>query len=280
MGKRGKYIPTYAFPNPQPGKRPYFRTYDATISMLGQLPSLSVQNRFSNRLSSLERSRRTLAMAFAEALFKDATSPQLLNFRKNATTFDINFLCRGCNISSNENYACIAARALSDRHWIEERLVVAHDEIQFFSLDKQKQRFRISFENVERIGKLPSDQQPVGTTFSYMFLESFGRTTYIMVETDDIANATLRSIQNRLDRIGDSDDSTGARRLVHVDDPWNEFLQKSTQWDCNKRRILNCRRFGFQSHLDTTPLQTLSRAEKALARGLALDPNDPNDTVR
>jgi hypothetical protein len=48
-------------------------------------------------------------------------------------------------------------------------------------------------------------------------------------------------------------------------------------WDCQKRRILNCRKFSFQTRKSTTPQETLDLAERALSKVMALQPKGPDD---
>jgi len=66
--------------------------------------------------------------------------------------------------------------------------------------------------------------------------------------------------------------------LIEVDDPMHEFLHKSNMWDCQKRRILNCRTYSFRTRRTMSPQETLEIAEQALIKVMSLQPKGPNDS--
>jgi Protein of unknown function, DUF547 len=155
--------------------------------------------------------------------------------------------------------------------------VLQDTEIVFHHMERSKIHFRISISSI--VGASVPEQGEVSQlpSFFYLRIETFGRVTYLMFSTKEDRDSwvtTVSGLPKELRRTSRS----FTNHLFEVDDPMEEFLHKSTMWDCQKRRILNCRKFSFQTKRSMTSQETLGLAERALSRVMALQPKGPDDS--
>ena len=126
FSKRGKYTTVYAFQSKRRPDRPLFRTVEMAEEAFGRPDLIEVDDRFSHRLSTEEKTRRILGLKLAEAHVEKGKREKLNLFGKVMTRFDTKFLSPQ-EVSTEKVSglkSAFVARGLSDRHWIEERIVL------------------------------------------------------------------------------------------------------------------------------------------------------------
>jgi hypothetical protein len=277
--KGGKYQTVYAFCNRQQPSRSLFRTAKMVEEAFGKPNMIEVDERFSHRMSTEERTRRIVGLKYAEAHEEDSKRDKLLRFERGVTSFDTYFLSsKDRSVKKIQgSLSGFVARALSDRNWIEERIVLQDTEVVFHHMERSKIHFRISLSSIVGVAVSEDDDAPRLPSFSFLQVQTFGRVTYLMFsmqeDRDKWMNA-LRSFPKTSRRLSRS----FTNHLFEVDDPMEEFLHKSTMWDCQKRRILNCRKFSFQTKRTKTSQETLQLAEIAFTKVMALQPKGPDDS--
>jgi Protein of unknown function, DUF547 len=277
--RKGRYVTLYAFHGKQRPDRPSFRTVEMVEEAFGERLLFQVDDRFSTRLSEAERTRRIFGLKYAEAHVDKKMHGNLSRFEQARTRFEARFLQRKEASSKNVSWIkCgFVARALSDRHWKEERIVLRDEEIFFQNMEKPKTHFRISLSSVVRVSIPNEETLPLLPCFFYLQLETFGRVTYLMFHSLEDRGSWMDTLTGLLRHRRPSSRSL-TNHLIDVDDPTHEFLHKSSMWDLQKRRILNCRRYSFRTPRSKEQPDTLLLAERALRMALALEPKGPNDS--
>lgn len=282
VGKKGKYVHAYAFHSSYAGKRPLLRTFETSQELLGDRHLVEVEETiFSDRLSPVEMNRRKLGLRYAEALMGKASPAKMNQFQKIQSFYDKSFLQRD-KIQTRRQLvkSGILARAISDRQWIEEWCCITEEELEFYRLDKTKPYFRISLMAIVKVEPLPEEEWPLLPGYYFLSVETFGRTTCLMLPSEEHLSAWMEAIvQHRPTPDSTSRSMTSfTNHLIEVDEPSEEFLQRSPMWDCNKRKLLNCRKFSFRTPVKTDPQSTLVLAETALRKATSLEPKGPNDS--
>jgi hypothetical protein len=281
--KKGRYCTVYAF-QAKEGARALFRTCAICSEYLGDRQMTEVDDRFSHRMSSEERIRRVLGLRFAEARAGKASPTRLLQFINMKTHFDKKFLQREPS-SSKAKVSTVksgfVARALSDRHWVEEFCQITESFITFCHAEKSKTSFRVRLKCVVNVTRMPKNQCPLLSLYHFMTIETFGRTINLMFYSETDRNSWVDSILQLILRQKPTMQSTsmnsGPTHLIDVDNPLEEFLHKSSMWDCQRRRILNCRRFSFRTPDSNDQPDPLALVEEALRRATSFRPNGPDD---
>lgn len=238
----------------------------------------------SPRMSSAERTRRRIG----ELLLENATAT---NFDEKieslSTEYDDKFLNRKTpsmtkRRSSRTLKACFAARALSDRHWIEEWVVVTRQNITFLHPDRMKPNHRIGVQQIVRVQELEASEAPFFPRHFFLSIETLGRTNYIMFASKQLRDEWLEilsEVAKTLPSSVDADESSlasSSNAAMELENPKHEFLHKSSLWDYKHRRVLNCRRFSFRRGSDQSlEHDPLSFAEIAVRK--ALDPRNETD---
>jgi hypothetical protein len=250
------------------------------IEVFGKRQKIEVDDRFSPRLSEDERTRRVLGVKYAEAHLDRDNRSSLNRFDSMTTRFDVKFLRRVEHNSSKLQgiKSAFVARAVSDRHLIEERMVLRDGEILFHHQDRSMVHFKISLSSLFRVSIPQESNMPRIPSCSFLNIEDFGRVTYVMFasrEERDYWFEILNDLINA-DNLKESARSF-TNHLIDVDDPMHEFFHKSSMWDCSKRRILNCRRYSFRTSKQNLPEDTMALAERALKKVLTLQPKGPDD---
>jgi len=267
--KHGKYVTLYAFCGGT--KRPLFRTSELTQICFKDRENLEVDDIFAHRISPAERTRRILGLIYAEANIHKRNQAQLQLFHKTSCRFDTKFLNRKeptikkvIGIKSG-----FVARALSDRHWKEETMILLDGIILFHNLEGSKVYFQISLTSVIDISvpKESTELVPL-PSYHYLQIETFARVTYLMFCSEKERDSWLSTLSISLENRGSIRSLN--KDLIQSDDPVHEFLCKSTMWSCQKRKILNCRRYSFRTPRSKTSEDTLKLAERALAKVLSL----------
>ena len=276
LTKRGNYNSVYVFRG-QEGQ-PLFRTWETSVKFLGYPESTDVMENFSRRISSGEKTRRILGLHYAQACSKRACMSQISNFQQVITPYDKSFLQRKALNSKKGSVlkASYVARAISDRHWIEEWSIIREHDILFYRIDKKKLSFRIGFSCIVKVEELNSFLK----NFFMMTIETFGRTHYLIFHSKEERNGWLALINQSLSlRVAQDNMTTSImNHLVNVDNPTDEFFHNSTMFDCNKRRVLNCRRFSFRTPSAEGQKCPLLLVEEALKKATSLKPKGSSDS--
>jgi hypothetical protein len=245
---------------------------------------------FSPRLSSMERSRRALGVAILLSTTSEGTgSPisrkKMNDFLSAPTSQDQKFLQRSkpttpIVLPEKDVFqsSAFVARAISDRHWIEEWATLSDKRVSFFHPDKKRPHFNVPFSTITTISKLEVEACPIqlvtmGTdasgqedsdVFSFLSIQTVGRTVYLMFRSETLRNDWLSSIGKSLRR---RDRLQAELNLADMENPAEEFMHKSSMWSCKHRRILNCAQFSLHSRTgaDSNPLDLV---EQALVKGM------------
>ncbi len=278
FARKGRYVTLFAFCGSPQRDRPLLRTVEMAEEAFGERQLVEVDDRFSTRMSADERTRRILGLKYAEAYVDNKKRSGLARFEKVVTRFDAKFLQRNdvAPKSLNGIKFGFVARALSDRHWREERIVLRDGEILFHHLEKSAAHFRISVSSVVQVSIPDASSLPPLPSFYYLNVETFGRVTYLMFHSDEERGSWMNTLTGLMKHRHPSS-SSFTNHLFEVDDPMHEFLHNSSMWDLHKRRILNCRQYSFRTPQSNEQPDTLQLAERALRMALSLQPKGPND---
>ena len=223
-----------------------------------------IEQHFSPRLSSHESSRRSIGL-----FLKENGEAAIVEMQKVSVSHHDQFLRR--KVKSTEKTVAgtilrgFAARAISDRHWDEEWLVLSEGGVlSCYHPEKRKTRLRIQMSNILKAYTLPAKLTPAMKGFGFLCIETFGRTIYFLYEspkTRDLWLKALWDLQKNLAADEQSVDSDVSRRILSIGQPSEEFLHKSSIWHCKNRRILNCGRYNLkcQNELEN-PLDMVKEA--------------------
>lgn len=259
--QKGKYTKTYAF-NLEKNGSTVFRTASSVEEYFAISSSKqAAEQMWSPRLSSSERCRRILGQTISKALMDGSSSgiARLSKFAGEETTFDSSFLKRTepswvKKQKSKIRKSGYGARALSDRHWMEEWIQASDRFISFHNPEKQKGHFRISLQSIVQVKCVSKDDSPLMSPFSFISIGTLGRTIYVMfsspVEAQDwvdliVGLVAMRNSNDLPSPAGYQSDTSV--QTISFDDPSDEFLIESSMWNCKQRRILNGRQLIFHS---------------------------------
>lgn len=203
-----------------------------------------IEEHFSPRLSTHERSRRCMGL-FLKAMGAKAVE----EIKKRSAPFHEYFLRRKTRPADKSISGILlsgfAARAVSDRHWEEEWLVLLERGVLLCShSEKRKTRLRIHISHVLKVSAVGPDQAPFMQTYAFLCIETLGRSIYFIFENSVIRDEWLQTLSQLhasfrdLDKCSDS--SEMSQRMLDIEQPSEEFLHKSSIWNHKSRRILNC----------------------------------------
>jgi hypothetical protein len=229
-----------------------------------------MESHFSPRISGSEWTRRALGLILVYP------KTDLLNQLKALKSVQTNtsgklFLQQSHKLASTTSKERIElltegliARAISDRHWIEEWARVYPDRIEFFHPDRSKAHFQIS--SITGVKSLPMEDCPNTPQFFFLSIDTPGRTVYLMFRNEAQRDEWLQCLQSCARDDLSSD--------MISDNPAEEFMHKSTMWRCKHRRLLNCARFSFHSRLDAKedPVELVARVLRLALAGDATRP--------
>mmetsp|Transcript_21010 Transcript_21010/g.34730 ORF Transcript_21010/g.34730 Transcript_21010/m.34730 type:complete len:1120 (+) Transcript_21010:118-3477(+) len=256
----GKYKKVYAF-QVYKSTKVVFRTPTEFKSYLGIHGATQyVKSVSSPRLSASEEARRILGYAYSQALTKYTSKARQLATHK--SPIDSQFLRRenprrepGATNSKIQK-AGFVARALSEFHWREEFVQLLEDHMAFFHPLRAKPSFRIYCSSVIGMKRTADDGEAARFAgYSFLQLETIGRTVYLMFSNSEERDSWADALESAVE--ANKNENQVGVSLTGIDDPTDQFLHKSSLWDCKQRRVLNCRRFSFgvpSSDLDPTGL--------------------------
>jgi hypothetical protein len=228
-----------------------------------------VKTDFSPRLSSSEQFRRLLVLALSRESVERITA-----LRDHPAQYTSEFLRRPPPSPSKGLISGFVARALSDRHWVEEYVYVTNRCIAFRRPDKRQVEFMLPLSSVSKVGLLSPSLRPQQVGYYFLVLTTLGRSVYLMFASEVDATTWLQVIdkyrtEGQYETESVSSIESSALRLVEIDCFTDEFLHKSTMWNCKNRKILNCGKFCF--HRGEGATSPLFLAERALEAALTLD---------
>ena len=165
------------------------------------------------------------------------------------------------------------ARAVSDRHWVEEWATLeGRGMITFQRTDKKLRSFRVRTSSILAVKILNDQDCPVFFGYYFLCIESIGRSIYLMFSNSSQRDTWHSTISEQIGTgNGDSD-----YQLSSVDRPAQEYMHNSSVWEMKKRRIYNCAVFSFhaEGEMKTT---TLNDPLALVSRTLQLAAESVND---
>jgi hypothetical protein len=267
---RGTYIHVYAITQ---GNQTVFRMAQACEDLIeGSKFVQVVDEHFSPRMSSSERTRRVLGLMLSKA----GETEKVKSFMSQESILADLFLKRPLpsmsdKVRSVTEKCGLVARAISDRHWVEEWVKITSRAIFFSSPDKRKHHFRVTLQNIIGVERLDPELNPPFQHHYFLVVETSGRSVYLMFGDEEECDSWLDLISNLKQRGQEdsdsvsSNDSSRSARLLDIGNPAEEYMHKSSVWNCKHRRILNCRRLSFRCQTGGDALQLV---ETALTRAL------------
>lgn len=267
-----------------------------------------IKSNFSPRMSSSENLRRLIGIILTKK-YNHSSYNDSLALEKVNTMID-NTKHHMYNTLSKRNKptyldktmmiptygSCYVTRAISDRHWIDEFMILAEYAILFYNPMKPKIQFRIIISNITKLEILDPDLCPHFIGYHFLVIQTLIRSHYIMFLTEDDLNITKTAIQKQLMKvqqqqykqddncsIGSYDSNKSSNSVLDIiENPTDEFLLKSTMWHCKNRRLLNCSQFIFKQDIQqhqsiSDPIDVI---EDMLRKGIeSLSNRDDNDNT-
>jgi len=263
--QRGKYAKAYAFATGDE------KVVLRTASEFGELFSVAnaklwCDEHFSPRLSTSEKHRRMMGYTLAACRStpsvhseqrchalqhqKDCRFNNVFLQRDPPSSTDAKAKARGREII----FACYVGRALSERQWVEEWALITDQHVSFFHPDSKRPSFRISLKGILGVRELryPAER-PFFPSYFFVAIETISREIYLMFRSRDDCEQVLAALvkyREGQDRIPPSMAQANLSRdiaLMTFDDPTEEYLHKSSVYSCKQRRLLNNRKFAFNS---------------------------------
>ena len=282
MYHKGKYVKVFAFNLTKEGVTVFRRASFSEEYFVTDEAKEQADNMWSPRLSSSERYRRIVGQCVSQALTEQNPKDNRLHrFTELRTEFDSEFLRKEKPSWAHKRRldvrkATFGARAISDRHWLEEWIQITDRFVFFHHPDKAKPHFRVCLRSIVDVKLMPSDDMPLMPAYSFLAIETLGRTDYLMFcseiecrEWVDLITGLIAMRRAADERAGPIDSqSVGSEHSMAFDDPADEFLQKSSLWNCKQRRILNGRKFSFRTQDSHQTNDPASLVEDALVRAL------------
>ena len=283
ISSRGSY--TNAFVVNVNGTTMLRSTDDCNELLEGSATATLVDKAFSPRLSTTERFRRMIGWAVAKPLDASITSTSLAVFQQRRRIFANEFAREDIPQMPDKEKAHVKLsglifRAISDRHWIQERVRLTAKSISFYHPDKRKPNFHMTLTSIVEVARLQTEECPMLPGQYFLSLRSIGRSVYLMFGSERdrerfmAETLRLKVVEGGVEFACSVDsDSTTASRLAQIGNPADEFMHKSSMWNCQRRRILNSGKFNFRHRLAS--LDPLQLVEDALYQ--ALEPQGPEE---
>ena len=258
---------------------------DCNDLLEGSAVTTLVDKAFSPRLSTTERLRRMIGWAVTKPLEAGIASTNLDVFQQRRRIFSNEFARDDITQMAEKDKVQIKLsglifRAMSDRHWIHEWVKLTAQGITFYHPDKRKPSFHMTLASIVEVARLQAEECPILPGQFFLTLRSIGRSVYLMFgserDRERFISETLRLkvVEGGVEPACSVDsDSTTASRLAQIGNPADEFMHKSSMWNCQRRRILNSGKFNFRH--SRASLDPLRLVEDALYQ--ALEPQGPEE---
>ena len=138
---------------------------------------------------------------------------------------------------------CYVARALSERHWVEEYAIVTSEHCSFYHPDSKRSSYQIHIRSILGVKKLKRSECPYFPSFHFLSIETVSSIIYLMFRSD----AECRRIKETLLQAKEAVTLETLRKIDSFDDQMLGYLHKSSVYSCKQRRLLNNRKFAFTS---------------------------------
>jgi len=147
----------------------------------------------------------------------------------------------------NVLFSGYVGRALSERHWVEEWVVVTDILVAFYHPDSKRPSYRIQLKGILGAKELQDRREcPHFPSYHFVAVDTISRVIYIMFQSQEGCRKMLEALQNRL-RSQEIAPSASDLSPSTFDDPLEAYIHKSCLYKCDQRRVLNNRRFAFDS---------------------------------
>jgi len=278
---QGKYTRAYAF---NVDERTVFRTPQSFKDLIGvgnyikgNISEAAIEKMCSPRISKAEKTRRLFG-TMLDSAFSGKNGGSLKRLMELYSTQFLRRRDKEKNALPSET-GRMAARALSDRHWVEEWAEVTERAISFAHPENRKVHFSINMECVLDVRVLEEDEVPLFHNYHFLAIETLGRTTYAMFATENDRNKILSRVSSFIKKIASKRTKSEEPSLC-LNYPREEFLRKSTMWTCNQRLIMNARAMSFRAPPPTGQVNALRVVEQALRRALDPDIEEDDDKLK
>jgi len=262
-----------------------FRSEEACEELVGQSIGNKVdemiEGNFSPRLAPSEILRRSVGLVLSRITEQTGVPSNAVKaFESMQSQSDGGFLTRAKpTLTVQQSSVCrisgFVARALSDRHWIEEWAMVIGRYICFHTPDKSKAHFRVNLSNVTKSERLAPALCPQFFGYHVLALTTLGRTVYLMFASESQVDEWIEVVDSLrappLENNGSvsSLESDVVSKFPEMRSLTDEFLHKSSMFQCKNRKILNCAKFYFRNDSDSNAAANpLALAEDALEKAL------------
>ena len=263
IAKDKKYTKVYAFREPKQSKTIFrtvqqFQVHIDTLDAMKYVTSVS-----SPRMSTSEETRRILGYTYFQGQLRQPPKVRQINASGNEA--DSLFLKRATPaIDSGKIKKAVIkcgyiARAISDYHWREEYVRLVDHYITFFHPERLKSHFRINLKSVIKGKKLLPEDAPDMPGYYFLELDTIGRKVYLMFLSEEMREEWTMAMNQIILRYRKTEITSN--RLDGIDNPTEQFMHKSTMWNCEQRLLLNCRRFSFRSpKIQVNPAEMMEEA--------------------
>ena len=255
--QRGRYTRAFAFVLGEGPVDVIFRSAEEFRQLFSITQAkIWVEGTCSPRLSVFEKERRI--MGYTLAAFKHvptarSTQRCLALQNQEGCRFDCgkDFLCRPPPVDwKNRSRAdvvlagCYVARALSERHWVEEYAIVTSEHCSFYHPDSKRALYHVLIRSILGVKKLKRANCPYFPSFHFLSIETVSSIVYLMFRSD----VECRRVKKTLLQAKETITLEMSREIdTFVDDQMLGYLHKSSVYSCKQRRLLNNRKFAFTS---------------------------------
>ena len=294
--QRGKYTRVFVFVLGNSPQDVVFRSAEE----FSQLFSVSeakiwVEGTCSPRLSVFEKQRRI--MGYTLAVFKHvptarSTQRCLALRNQEGCQFDggNEFLCRPPPVDWKSRSrgdivlaGCYVARALSERHWVEEYAIITSENCSFYHPDSKRSSYQIHITSILGVNKLKRSECPYFPSFHFLSIETVSRIIYLMFRSD----TECRRAKEALLKAKEALSLETLRKIDTFDDQMLGYLHKSSVYSCKQRRLLNNRKFaftslgkiGFDDREGPDNIHPLTLMQNVLTKALQIHVDGTDDTV-
>ena len=256
--QRGKYTRVFAFVLGETTSDVVFRSFAEFSELFSMAEGKAfVDQTCSPRLSALEKQRRIMGYTLAACrhILSSRSTQRCLALRHQ----------EGCQFGGGEDFlnratpgsktthlgetilwGCNVARALSERHWVEECAIITSEWCSFLHPDRKRPSYSIHLREVLGVHNLDRSDCPYFPSFYFLTIETASRVIYLMFRSNSAREEASRTIlQARAALV--SDTQSDNLSVDSFDDQMLHYMHKSSLYSCKQRHLLNNRKFAFAS---------------------------------
>lgn len=257
--QRGKYARVFAFVVGEKTSDVIFRSFAEFSELFSMAEAKAfVDQTCSPRLSVFEKQRRIMGYTLAACrhISSSRSTQRCLALRHQ----------EGCQFGGGKDFlnraapdsitirtlgetilqGCNVARALSERHWVEEYAIITSRWLSFFHLEKKRPSYSIHLREVLGVHNLDRSDCPYFPSFYFLAIETVSRVIYLMFPSNSARKEATRTILHAHAAL--VSDAQSADPFVDTfDDQTLHYMHKSSLYSCKQRRLVNNRKFVFHS---------------------------------